>query len=788
MPRRIWSFSLLLAVACTPSPADKGRIGDSARPHDPTPSTMTSKLSPVQTTVSLEDIADLPYPGTVVPGSLAFSPDDRHLTYLESPDRSLSRQLFSLALGDASAAPKLAVEAPGGGVTEANLSKEEKLRRERQRVRGLGITRYTWSKAGEKILIPLTGDIYVKDGLEGPLTRIIDTEGAPALDPQFSPDGARVAYVRDAELHVVSSAGGPPHQVTYGARGTGKTQGLAEYIAMEEMARFHGFWWSKDSSKLAFTEVDETHIPIYRIVHQGESTVGNASQEDHHYPFAGQANARIRLGVVAADGGPVTWMDISGLGSDAYLARVRWLPDGTLTAQIEDREQSHLRLLRFNPKNGEATVLLEESSDVWINLHDIFHPLKGTHKEDAKLAGAFIWASENTGFRHLYLHDTTGTRLRALTSGPWMVDELIAVDELTEKFWFTATRESPTQMHLYEADFTGSPPRKVTQAPGMHTVTIDHAHKRFLDVHNARDTAPSVTLRSLADGALIRAIPSRKDPRLSRFELPSPEIVELESRDGTKLYGAIYRPDPKMHGQGPYPTVISVYGGPHAQRVTDSWSLTVDMRAQYLRERGYLVFRLDNRGSGRRGLAFEGAIKHDMGRLEVQDQVDGVHWLAKQGLCDPDRVAIYGWSYGGYMSAMALARAPETFQVAIAGAPVTSWDGYDTHYTERYMGTPQGNPEGYERSSVMHHVDGIQGNLLLVHGLIDENVHFRHTARLIDAMIRARKDYALALFPNERHSPRRPEDRVFMEQQIFAFLERNLQETLKLPETHAVTP
>ncbi len=198
------------------------------------------------------------------------------------------------------------------------------------------------------------------------------------------------------------------------------------------------------------------------------------------------------------------------------------------------------------------------------------------------------------------------------------------------------------------------------------------------------------------------------------------------------------------------------------------------MRAQYLASRGFLVFKLDNRGSARRGLAFEGALRHNMGDVEVQDQVDGVRWLVDQGLADPDRVGIYGWSYGGYMAAMCLARAADTFKVAVAGAPVTHWDGYDTHYTERYMGMPQANPEGYEISSVMHHVAHIRGKLLLVHGLIDENVHFRHTARLINALNRARKPYDLLLFPDERHMPRRLADRIYLEERVCGYFEKHL--------------
>jgi dipeptidyl-peptidase-4 len=239
------------------------------------------------------------------------------------------------------------------------------------------------------------------------------------------------------------------------------------------------------------------------------------------------------------------------------------------------------------------------------------------------------------------------------------------------------------------------------------------------------------------------------------------------------LHGALYRPATHF-GPGPFPTIVSVYGGPHAQRVTNSWEVTVDMRAQYLCNLGYLVFVLDNRGSARRGLQFEGVIRHRMGQAEVEDQVDGVNWLVAQGLSNPDRVGIYGWSYGGYMTLMCLARAANTFKVGVAGAPVTDWDGYDTCYTERYMGTPQTNPQGYLESSVMHHVSAIQGKLMLVHGLIDENVHFRHTARLINALIRAGKPYDLLLFPDERHGPRNLADRIYLEERIAAYFQQHL--------------
>jgi dipeptidyl-peptidase-4 len=711
---------------------------------------------------SIEEVATYPRPGMAYPDALAFSPDDRLVTYLWSPRGDLTRQLY--AFHPETGEKSLLLAPPDGGATEESLSLEEALRRERQRQLEVGVTEYAWAKRANRLLIPLQGNIYVQDGPSAPLRQVVEGAGAPLLDAQLSPGGDQVAYVQDGELYVVSAEGGESRQITQGARGTGRTHGLAEYIAQEEMGRRHGFWWSPDSHWIAFAEVDETHIPVYRIVHQGKEEVGEGAQEEHRYPFAGEANASVRLGVVSTEGGEPVWMDL-GEEEDIYLARVQWLPDGRLSAQIENREQTELELVCFDPRTGRRDTLLRERSDVWINLHDMFRPLEE--------GGGFIWASERTGFCHLYLYDEKGDLIRPLTEGQWMVDAIVGVDEKRQQVYFTGTRDSPTESHLYAVSSAGGEPRRITHEPGMHTIVTDHACERFADTHHALDRPPTVTLRSLADGSVLGLLHNEIDPRVEELALRPPGLVSLQNRDGVTLYGAIFRP-PASAGPGPYPTIISVYGGPHAQFAANDWRLTVDLRAQYLSQLGFLVFKLDNRGSARRGLAFEGTIRHDMGNLEVEDQVDGVHWLVGQGLAEPNRIGIYGWSYGGYLAIMCLARAPGTFHVAVAGAPVAHWDGYDTHYTERYMGTPQSNPRGYAESSVMHHVERIKGRLLLVHGLIDENVHFRHTARLINALVSARKPYDLLLFPDERHMPRKLADRVYMEERIRDYFVQHL--------------
>ncbi len=800
-PQRWALLALAGLLACGPAQEPRGASSADQPVGAGQPATLPMTI---KSPISLEAIATYPLPGTSLPGSLAFSPDDRWLTWLDSPDDSLVRELYAKDLQSGEVVH--AVAPPGGGESEENLSPEEKLARERLRQRALGVTRYTWAKQGDRLLIPLSGEVWVKGGAESgaiaaELRKLVakDGQGRPVLDPRLSPDGQQVAYVQADEIWVVPFDGSAePKRLTTGGAEQGLVRGLAEYIAAEEMDRHDGLWWSPDSKQLAFVEVDERGLESYRIVHQGKPEIGELAQEDHRYPFAGTRNAKVRLGVVPASGGSMHFVDLvqpdwtargtaptgtpawtDDPANDFYLARVHWTATGSLLAELEDRRQQELRLISFaDAGKAPARELLRETSEIWINLHTDFHALELDPEASAahpEQVGGFVWASEKTGFRHLYLHAADGRELLALTSGEWMVDDLVAVDEAKQKLWFMAGKDDPRQRHLFEVGLDGSNLRQITEAPGSHGVALDHAHQRFIDVHSNREQPPSIRLRSLVDGAVLEVIHDQIDPNIAKLQLEPPELVELTAADGkTKLYGATYSPDPAVHGPGPYPTVVSVYGGPHAQRVDDSWSMTIDLRAQFLRDHGYLVFKLDNRGSARRGLAFEAALRHDMGNVEIQDQVAGVNWLVARGLADPNRVAIFGWSYGGYMAAMALARAPDTFAVGIAGAPVSAWDGYDTHYTERYMGLPQENPAGYLAASVMAHVEGIRGKLLLVHGLIDENVHFRHSARLINALIAAGKDYDLQLYPDERHMPRKLADRVYMERRIFDYLQKNL--------------
>jgi dipeptidyl-peptidase 4 len=728
-------------------------------------------------TITTTDVARRPLPGTTVPASIRFSPDGRVVTFLLAAPGSLHQSLVVL---DVTSGRSREVPTPGAAVEEDSISLEEKLRRERARELAVGVTRHQWADAADRVLVPMSDGLWVLDGLaagsDAPARLVVaaaDVDGG-ILDARLSADGARIGFVAGDEVHVVDVDGGAsPVPVTSGAAGTGRTNGLAEYVAQEEMARSEGFWFSADGALVAFCEVDETHIPVYRIVHQGSDRVGEGAQEDHRYPFAGEANARVRVGVVPADGsgaGSPVWLDLgaSGIGDDRYVARVTWVADDAVVVQLQSRDQQRLDVVRYDvgtARDGRqvpGTLLWSEESDVWINLHDVLRPLAD---------GALLWASERSGTAHLEVREPDGSLRHVLTEGPWVVTDVAGVGE--REVWFRSTVASPVERHVHRVPLDASaPPEQLTTEPGVHAAVAHPDSGAWVHTWSTPDAPPRTVLRRVGGGDPTPVHDAADDPRVAELALTPPTLRTVMTEPvepggpATELHAAVYRPD----GDGPFPTVVWVYGGPHAQLVTRAWSTTVAMRAQLLRQEGFCVAVVDGRGSTARGLAFEGTLRHRMGTVEVDDQVRLVKALVADGTADPERVGIYGWSYGGYLSALCLARRPDVFRAACAGAPVTSWDGYDTHYTERYMGTPASNPGGYREASVMTHLEGLRDrHLLLVHGLIDENVHFRHTARLVNALVRADIDHRLVLYPDERHVPRAEADRASMERLIVEF-------------------
>ncbi|MGH2455589.1 MAG: DPP IV N-terminal domain-containing protein [Candidatus Limnocylindria bacterium] len=692
---------------------------------------------------ALNDLARLPLPGLAVPGSIAFSPDGSALTYLHATDGSLVRSLWwhDLATGErwVIAGP------PPATASEAALSHDQRLRRERTRTSELGVTEYAWADAAPQptLVVPIPGRVFVAAGdqVSAGVRPLAGVEGASCAIG--SPDGGAVAFVRDGDLWVVALDGGPPLRLTDDAE-PGVFNGLAEYVAAEELHRFEGLWWSANSRSIAYAHVDERPVPPFVIAHPDGA---DPAQEEHRYPFAGGPNARVSLRVVTPGGAS---RDVRLPMADGdYLARVVAEPAGGWLAAVLPRAQRALHWLRVTAAGG-AEPLWTERAEPWINLDDDTRALGD---------GRILRSTERTGFRHLELRTRDGLLERQLTAGAWVVVRVVHVDEERGEVLFLGTRHGATERRLYavplDARRPSSRPVPLTAQPGCHDVTFSHDGSRWVDTWSTLDRAPQVDLHRRDEAGEPRRIhPS--GATAGSLGIRPPELLKLTAADGTTpLQAALYRP--ARADTTPYPCVVWVYGGPHAQSVRRAWDVTVHPLRQYLSRAGAAVLVVDNRGTAFRGLAFEAPLRGALGRAEVADQAAAVRQLAERGIIDPGRVAITGGSYGGYMTLRAMALEPELFRVGVAVAPVTAWDGYDTTYTERYLGDPALETDAYRSASLLDAAAEIVGEALLIHGAIDENVHLRHSTRLLAALRSGDRDVELVIMPRDRHRARTPD-------------------------------
>jgi dipeptidyl-peptidase-4 len=698
--------------------------------------------------LSVDDISRLPLPGTDIPGSVTFTPDGGALTYLRSTDGSLVRSLWR---HDLESGERRILAGPlAEAAREESLGHEEQLRRERTRTSELGVTEYAWATdaAEPTLVVPIAGRVFVAVGDETltgvrPLSSV-----ASASCAVVSPDGQSVAFVRDGDLWIAPVDGLPPRRLTDDAE-PGMFNGLAEYVAAEELGRFDGLWWSADSQRIAFAHVDERAVPPFVIAHLGDEA---PAREEHRYPFAGGPNARVSLRVAAAEGGPSIEVEL-GMAPDDYLARVVADPSGGWLAAVLPRDQRSLRWLRVSA-DGTARELWVEAAQPWINLDDDTRVLRD---------GRVLRSTEATAYRHLELRLPDGSLDRRLTDGDWAVTGVLHVDEGRGEVLFTATRDGVTERHVYTvpiaAESPTQDPRRLTAEPGWHEAVVSRDGDRWIDTWSTPEDAPRVAVRTRDGGEAITILEQAITP--ASLGLDAPELLELTAADGTtRLHAALYRPSPDPSAPSkpasPPPCVVWVYGGPHSQYVKRAWEMTVQLLRQYLAQQGAAVLVVDNRGTANRGLAFESVLDGRLGGAELDDQVAAVNQLAERGEIDRGRVGITGGSYGGLMTLVALARAPGTFRVGVAVSPVTAQDGYDTAYTERYLGTPDSNPEGYRASSPLTCAADLGDGLLLIHGAIDENVHLRHSVRLRAALQAAGRDVELVILPHDRHRPRTP--------------------------------
>ena len=689
--------------------------------------------------LTLADVIRQPAPGLDHPGSPAFSPDAAAVTYLQSTDRSLVRSLW---WHDLASGARTELLGPAGTPTdEGALTHEERLRRERTRTSELGVTEFAWSTgAGSAtLLVPRSGTALTAHGGAPPkLVAVPGVEGTSCTT--LSPDGQRLAFVRDGDLWVVDLPDGAPRRLTRDAQ-AGVRNGLAEYAAAEELDRYDGFWWSADSSAIACAHVDERGVPPFVIAHLASD---QPTSETHRYPFSGGANAVVGLRVIDVASGRSVDVALPKEADD-YLARVVPRPDGGWLVAVLPRAQRSLRWCWLEADGG-VLVGWEEAGTPWINLDADTRVLSD---------GRVLRSTEATGFRHLELRGPDGSLERRLTGGEWMVTKVAHVDEAEGSVLFTGTRHGVTERHLYLAPLDAfapvTDPQRLTDEAGWHEVTVSRDGSAWVDSWSSLQRAPSVAVRR-RDGSTA-AILHESEWTAERLGVAIPDLTTVTAADGaTELQVAIYRAS--APAAGPAPAVVAVYGGPHVQQVANAWSLTALMLRQYLRQAGATVIVVDNRGSANRGRAFESAIDRGLGTVEVDDQAAAIRQLAERGEIDPDRVGITGGSYGGYMTLRCMSRHADLFRAGVAIAPVADWDGYDTAYTERYMGTPSAEAVAYAASSALTSAGSITGRLLLIHGELDENVHLRHSVRMLAAMQAAGRSAELVVVPGQRHRTR----------------------------------
>ena len=512
---------------------------------------------------------------------------------------------------------------------------------------------------------------------------------------------------------------------------------MAEFVAQEEMDRDTGYWWSPDEKYLATIQVDESPVSI---TERYEINAENIEIVKQRYPYAGDPNVLVKLSLLDINNKKNTWINL-GDNPDIYLTRVKWLPDSQhLSYQIMQRNQQQLDLYVAD-LSGQSKRLLTEKSNTWLNLHHDLYFL-----EDK----TFIWASERDGFKHLYHYKNDGSLIKQLTHGKWVVDSIEGIDEDKRQIYFTASKESPTEKHFYSVGFDASQPNKITQKSGWHEIAMDETAHFFIDNWSDRDHPESTYLYNIK-GELITTLNDNsinKDhpyyPYLDAHQKTT--FGRLKTNDGQDLHYRITLPE-DFDANYKYPVFLYTYGGPHAQVVTNTWGRSID---QYMAQQGFIVFALDNRGSARRGVKFESALYKHMGGVEIQDQLTGVAYLKSLAYVDADKIGIFGWSYGGFMTLKAVTKS-DAFAIGVAVAPVTDYELYDTFYTERYMSTPQLNADGYKTTAVFDDVKNIKNPLLVIHGMADDNVLFTNSTKLFKAMQDAGILYDSVIYPGAKH-------------------------------------
>ena len=709
--------------------------------------------------LTIERINSEPALSGTLPTRLAWHPDGKRLTFLRRKGESSSLYALDVTKGSE-------VQLLDGSTLKA------------QGDLPLPLANASWLPDGRTLLVPAQGDIFTVDVRTSQVRTLVQSPETEEY-AEASPDGRFVAFVRKSDLYVVEVETAKVVRLTQNGSDT-LLNGKLDWVYEEELASRsgQGFVWSPDSRQIAYLQLDQSRVPTFPIV---DFLPVRNEVEWERYPKAGAPNAIVRLGVVGLDkdGSPGPERLLSFDPDDVYvLPQLGWSADSRAVAfqhlnRAQDRLELRLLPVPASPREalGTPRTILTETSKAWVNTFGAPRFLKDGRR--------FLWMSERDGYAHLYLCELAGS-CRTVTQGPWIVDGRVSftgsgpdfvIDERSGFVYFSATEKDPRERHLYRIRLDGTGRTRLTKEDGTHRCVVAPDGRFYADSWSDVNTPPRAWVTS-QDATRRFTLEANATPEILGFERGTLDWVELKAKDGTRLYGSLLKPA-SFDAARRYPVIVSVYGGPHAQTVTNSWG-HVSPLDSLLASRGFLVFKLDNRGMAARGTAFEFPVHLEMGKVELEDQLVGLDYLKSLPYVDPARVGITGWSYGGYLTLYALTHAPGVFKAAVAGAPVTDWKHYDTIYTERYMGTPEANPKGYESSSPLQKADALEADLLLIHGASDDNVHLANTLAFVAALVKAGKPYALQVHPGQLHGFRAKEDRVARDRALVSHFERTL--------------
>lgn len=714
-------------------------------------------------TLTFERILSEPPLSGDAAGRVSFDPDGNRILFLQPSDEDVN--ITDLWAADVQTGARRALLRYRDIVQgEAALSEAEKARRERQRISTGGIVEYQWaSERSDRLLVPIDGSLYVVTfGEDGDDVRQITDETRFETDAKLSPDGAYASFIRDQSLFIQAIDGGSALPFSPAAAGT-VSYGMAEFVAQEEMDRDTGYWWSPDSKYIAYMMVDEA--PVDTVL-RPEIDENGVTVIEQRYPRAGTDNAIVRLFVApVADTAAYVEIDL-GRDTDIYVPRVSWASDSSaLIVQRQSRDQQTLDVLEADIQTGETKRLWKETSQTWINLH---HDLRALES-----GAGFIWASERSGYNHLYLIGRTGKVIRAITEGNWQVDAIEAVNEEAGQVLFTGRKDGTIEKHLYRVSYQVSgEPERLTQLGYWNGVRVAPDGGSFLSLRSSPAQPPQLGLFDGAGTLLRWIVENRLDdshpytPYLAAHVAPT--YGEITLKDGTVLDYELFLPP----GEGKVPAILNVYGGPGVQIVRRDWGSMLD---QIPVQKGIALMRLDNRGAAGRGKVFEDPIYKNLGDVEVADQIAALDFLANHPRIDAARIGVEGWSYGGYMTLKLMMAAGDRLAAGASGAPVTRWQLYDTHYTERFLGMPQGKGETvYEAANVFKDIDNIKGPLLVIHGMADDNVLFDNSTLLFAALQKKAIPFETMVYPGQKHGLRGSSIRQHNEENTLRFLMRYL--------------